>query len=191
MATEKTTEWQRIDGQTPKDTFILCYFPETEAIGLVKWQAGGWFGVDDLGLTVQDRNASHWMPLPRAPVRSMSNNQTTLRRVLVCGGRDFTNINLLYDTLDKFLGPIDLLISGGACGADSLAEMWADERHVLVERYEADWSAHGKSAGPIRNQRMLHEGKPDVVLAFPGGRGTADMVDRARRAGIRVIEVRA
>jgi len=115
---------------------------------------------------------------------------TTIGRILVCGGRDFTNVDLLYETLDKFLGPIELLISGGSRGADSLAEMWADERHIPVERYEADWNAQGKSAGPLRNERMLVEGKPDVVFAFPGGRGTADMTARARRAGVKVIEVR-
>jgi len=122
-----------------------------------------------------------------AAVRTQSTND----RALVCGGRDFENVDLLYDTLDKFLGPIAVVISGGARGADSLAEMWADERGIPVERYEADWGTHGKAAGPIRNQRMLEEGKPGVVFAFPGGRGTADMVGRARRAGVRVIEVRA
>ena len=54
---------------------------------------------------------------------------------------------------------------------------------------EADWAKHGRKAGPIRNQRMIDEGRPDLVVAFPGGTGTADMVERARVAGIRVIEI--
>jgi len=53
----------------------------------------------------------------------------------------------------------------------------------------AKWSKHGRAAGPIRNQEMIDECKPDLVVAFPGGRGTADMVRRAKAAGIRVIEV--
>jgi UDP-N-acetylmuramoylalanine-D-glutamate ligase len=60
---------------------------------------------------------------------------------------------------------------------------------IPVETYEADWDTHGKAAGPIRNKRMLDEGKPDLVVAFPGGRGTANMISQARKAGVEVIEV--
>lgn len=49
----------------------------------------------------------------------------------------------------------------------------------------------GRAAGPIRHQRMLDEGMPDLVLALPGGRGTADMVRHATLAGVEVIEVGA
>jgi hypothetical protein len=55
--------------------------------------------------------------------------------------------------------------------------------------YPADWAKHGRAASPIRNQQMLDEGRPNLVVAFPGGRGTADMVRRARSAGVEVIEV--
>ena len=55
--------------------------------------------------------------------------------------------------------------------------------------YRADWEGLGRKAGPIRNQQMLDEGKPDLVVAFPGGRGTANMMRIAREAGIEVIEV--
>jgi UDP-N-acetylmuramoylalanine-D-glutamate ligase len=55
----------------------------------------------------------------------------------------------------------------------------------------ADCETHGRSADPIRNRRTLDEGKPDLVVAFPGGRGTAHMVSQARAAGVRVIEVMA
>jgi hypothetical protein len=48
----------------------------------------------------------------------------------------------------------------------------------------ADWEKLGRSAGPIRNQAMLDEGRPDLVVAFPGHHGTADMVRRARAAGV-------
>lgn len=88
--------------------------------------------------------------------------------------------------------PVTCLIEGGALGADRLARRWAyTVGGITVETFPADWGAHGKAAGPIRNQRMIDEGKPDVVLAFPGGRGTADMIRRAEAAGIRVIRFTA
>lgn len=68
------------------------------------------------------------------------------------------------------------------------AAEWARRSHVPVESYPADWR-RGKGAGPERNARMLAEGWPDLVVAFPGGRGTADMVRRAKAAGVRVVEV--
>jgi hypothetical protein len=82
---------------------------------------------------------------------------------------------------------VTTVVHGGAKGADALAGRWADAREVNTEVFYADW-ARGKRAGPERNQRML-DSKPDLVVAFPGGRGTADMVRRAKAAGIEVIEV--
>ncbi len=113
-------------------------------------------------------------------------------RVLVCGGRDFHDYPVVRDALDKLNAqrPIATIIEGGAPGADALAEIWAQRRRVGRISYTADWKRLGPSAGPIRNQRMLDEGKPDLVIAFPGGRGTTDMTRRARAAGVEVIEVR-
>lgn len=108
-------------------------------------------------------------------------------RVLVCGGRDFRDWQAVHAALDD-LGPT-VLIEGGAAGADRLARCWAVEHGVPVVTYAADWQAHGRSAGPRRNQFMLEDGKPDLVLAFPGGSGTADMCRRAKRAGIPVRQL--
>ena len=113
-------------------------------------------------------------------------------RVLVCGGRDFNDRELLARVLGDLhaASPISVVIEGGAHGADTLAFKWASEGNRCGTcSYAADWRAHGRAAGPIRNAQMLDEGKPDLVVAFPGGKGTADMVARARRAGVRVIEV--
>lgn len=110
-------------------------------------------------------------------------------RVLVCGGRDYQDKHRVYQELDAIHAatPITCIIEGGAGGADYLAARWSAirdiEHHV---RMSADWALHGKAAGPIRNQRMLDEGKPDLVIAFPGGRGTADMINRAEQAGVPV-----
>ena len=70
-----------------------------------------------------------------------------------------------------------------------MAQEWAEARGVPCEVYLANWAELGRKAGPIRNQQMLDEGRPTLVVAFPGGRGTADMIRRARSAGVEVIEI--
>ncbi len=114
------------------------------------------------------------------------------QHVLVCGGRDYGDRDQLFRVLDAahFANPIVCLIHGAAPGADSLAGEWANHRKVLCMPYPADWSKHGRAAGPIRNQRMLDEGRPHLVIAFPGGKGTADMIKKAEGAGIPVARVR-
>lgn len=83
------------------------------------------------------------------------------------------------------------IISGGAVGVDSVAIDWAVINWCPFMKFEADWNKHGNAAGPIRNQRMLSEGKPDLVVAFPGGKGTAHMKRLARTVKIKVVEVDA
>ena len=115
-------------------------------------------------------------------------------RVLVCGGRDFSDAITLGSWLGgihKNSGPITLLIEGGSRGADRMARKFAEWRGIPVRTFRAEWNKHGRAAGMIRNARMLAEGKPDLVVAFPGGRGTADMIKRARAAGVRVFEAPA
>lgn len=125
-------------------------------------------------------------------------------RVLVCGSRDCKDRDFVIRTLEQrfcpdpkpddmstWMPPGDLvLIHGGAKGVDHHADEWAVVNWVPVECFEADWKRYGNSAGPIRNQQMIDEGKPDLVIAFPGGRGTADMVRRAKAAGIKVEEIK-
>ena len=110
-------------------------------------------------------------------------------RLLVAGSRDLTDRAQVFRVLDWVHArtPVSVLIQGGARGADSLAKEWAESRGVPVESFPADWGKHGKRAGPLRNARMLREGCPDLVVAFSGGRGTADMVRQAEAAGVRVI----
>lgn len=108
-------------------------------------------------------------------------------RVLVCGGRDYANEQCVADTL-SYYGP-SLVIQGNAAGADDIAQRWAEANHVPVMPFPADWGKYGKKAGYLRNKQMLEEGQPDMVIAFPGGKGTAMMVRIAREAGVEVIEV--
>jgi hypothetical protein len=115
-----------------------------------------------------------------------------MMRVLVCGGRNYSNFEEMASFLSglffEYKDPQWELIHGGAAGADSLAGAWATSVGIPVKEFRADWKKYGKSAGPRRNEKMLSEGKPDLVIAFPGGKGTADMVARARKAKVMVIE---
>jgi hypothetical protein len=97
--------------------------------------------------------------------------------VLVCGGRDFADRDWLFRVLDE-LGPSEV-IHGAARGADRLAGEWARARGVACREYPADWKGQGRGAGFRRN--------PDLVVAFPGGRSTADMVAKAGKAEVKVM----
>jgi hypothetical protein len=110
-------------------------------------------------------------------------------RVLVCGGRDFDDRERLFSVMDWLHEGFQFtaLIQGEARGADRLSGQWADERGIKNLRFPANWDLHGRRAGPIRNRQMLANGKPDLVVAFPGGAGTSDMIRQAQKAGIRVI----
>lgn len=125
-----------------------------------------------------------------------SNDQsiTQPRRILVCGGRSFEDLDLMYDVLDEYTPPLGVdepvVMHGDARGADALAAQAALDLGFWVEAHPAEWKAHGKAAGPIRNRQML-DMKPDLVIAFPGGRGTADCVGEAERRGIPVRRVAA
>ena len=113
------------------------------------------------------------------------------QRVLVCGGRDYDDRERVFSILDvaHMANPIIELIHGDAPGADKLADEWARGK-VAIRAFPAPWETLGRRAGPIRNQKMLDEGKPHMVIAFPGGSGTADMVKRAEKAGVPVVRVR-
>lgn len=111
---------------------------------------------------------------------------------VVCGGRDFSNAQVFDGAMSDLLrlrGCPIRVVHGAARGADTLADGWGNKMAVPVTRIPADWDAHGRAAGPLRNQKILDEYPVDLVIAFPGGRGTADMVRRARTAGIDVAEI--
>lgn len=109
--------------------------------------------------------------------------------VLVCGGRDYRDEAAAFAFLDNLhkRRPFDLVIEGDADGADRLAKRWCFSRGVHCATVPALWSKRGRAAGPMRNLAMLKL-KPDAVIAFPGGRGTENMKQIARDAGIPVVE---
>jgi hypothetical protein len=117
-------------------------------------------------------------------------------RVIVCGGRDFHDYYRVAMVLDRLrdIRPFAMVFHGNARGADACADRWCRERGVGVFPVPAQWAKHGKAAGPKRNQAMLGQGI-DLVVAFPRangeiGAGTADMIRRARKAGVPVTVAR-
>src|SRR6266576_4571499 len=106
-------------------------------------------------------------------------------------GNIVTRLSTNYDPNDNWLPTDIVLIEGGATGVDSAAADFATINFCKLEVFPADWKKHGRSAGYIRNKQMLFEGKPDLVVAFPGGKGTAMMVDLANIAGIKVVDMGA
>jgi predicted Rossmann-fold nucleotide-binding protein len=112
-------------------------------------------------------------------------------RVCICGGRDYTEKEKVYKILDRLLTIRSdfVIISGGATGADSFAIDWAKERMHPREVYYANWKKHNKAAGPIRNRHMLSLGI-DLLVAFPGGSGTADMIRICEKAGVKVFKIK-
>lgn len=116
-------------------------------------------------------------------------------RALICGSRAWdepTLVDVVVAGLVALCGSDLTVIHGAARGADSMAASAAHRHLVDCEAYIADWDTHGKAAGPIRNQRML-EAEPDLVFAFTddlaSSRGTADMVRRAKAAGLPVYVI--
>ncbi len=115
-------------------------------------------------------------------------------RVLVTGGRNYSNAVYVFECMDEVNTEVGIsLVIHGACpvgagGADFLAEDWAKHREIPFLGIPARFKAKGPAAGPARNGDMLRRAKVQLVLAFPGGRGTADMVKKARAANIEVRE---
>ena len=128
----------------------------------------------------------------------------TAMKVLVCGGRDYSDMTTLRRTLDRLHAEhgFTTLIHGAARGADSLAGQWARHTGISVQEFPARWREHDRNcgyscrrnsycrrAGFRRNEAMLHHGRPDLVVAFPGGSGTQGMVDLARGASVETIVI--
>jgi hypothetical protein len=112
-------------------------------------------------------------------------------RVAVTGGRLFRDVQFVCDILDQFhieVG-IDALIEGEADGLDLIARAWAEWVGVPVDPYPANWDRYDNFAGSVRNTQMIREGKPDIVIAFKGGKGTRDMRYKTEAAGILLLRV--
>lgn len=110
-------------------------------------------------------------------------------KIIVCGGRDYDNAEYMTTVLDELHAATEItsVVHGDARGADRMAAMWAHRNGIEVIPYPADWTRYGDGAGHIRNAEMLQE-NPQMVIAFPGGGGTANMVKIAKKARIPTME---
>lgn len=110
-------------------------------------------------------------------------------KIVVTGGRSFTDQPRIYHALDELhnLHPITHLLHGAAIGVDSICADWAVSRNVPVLAMHAQWELYGRSAGPMRNIAMA-DTKPDICVHFPGGKGTAHMVNECRKRDITLWE---
>lgn len=112
-----------------------------------------------------------------------------MRRVAVVGSRTFKDYGLLCKTLDAHVKPGDEIVSGGAKGADYLAEQYAKERGLNTIIYYPEWDKYGKKAGFLRNEKIVND--CDILVAFWNNvsRGTKSSIDLARKAGKEVFIV--
>lgn len=113
-------------------------------------------------------------------------------KTIIAGGRDLDTMLdgvEFWDALDRARVTLGIteVVCGGARGGDTIGRLWAKDRGIPVKLFRADWKTHGRAAGPLRNQQMAEYA--DALVALPGGRGTADMVARAERRGMRVVKV--
>ncbi len=117
-------------------------------------------------------------------------------RVLICGDREWVDDGKIDKVLRELHGTekVELVIEGGARGADSIGRQVATKIGIPVMEFPANWTFYKKAAGPIRNGWMLTFGKPDLILAFHANlhdsKGTKDMVRRAHNADIEVRLIR-
>lgn len=139
---------------------------------------------------------SSWRDAPGTSSRFSKDSPPQGReyRLAVTGGRDYRDREAVFGQLfacrrSASRTGLTLVVIHGDCptGADHWAALWCAKTGVPERRYPADWDRYGRSAGPRRNEEMLAAEQPDMVLAFPGGRGTADCVRRARARGLLVI----
>jgi ABC-type Fe3+-hydroxamate transport system substrate-binding protein len=109
-------------------------------------------------------------------------------RILVTGGRKFADKELLFTFLDRLHQErgITLIIHGAAQGADSLADEWSKARGVETLPCLADVERYKRAVWDEQCKQMLAH-KPDLVVAFPGGNGTANMVQLAQKTGVEVV----
>lgn len=108
-------------------------------------------------------------------------------RLAVVGSRKYSQEfeEYIFEKLDSQLprGSIEVVISGGATGADSVARKWANERGFEIIEYHAEWKKYGKSAGPRRNTFIINDCTHLIAFPLKGSRGTWDSVRKAKKGG--------
>lgn len=107
-------------------------------------------------------------------------------KVIIAGGRNIINYELVTSAVHDSQFEITEIVSGGAAGVDTLAIEYAVENDLPFTIYEADWDRHGKAAGPIRNFKMAKNAEALIAIWDGESRGTRNMIEEAKRVGIKV-----
>jgi hypothetical protein len=107
-------------------------------------------------------------------------------RVIIAGGRDIHDYNLVLDAIVECNFNIQTVISGGAKGVDALGERYAESADVPLKIFEADWATHGRAAGPIRNRKMAENADALIAIWDGKSRGTKNMIETATKLGLLV-----
>lgn len=107
-------------------------------------------------------------------------------RTIIAGSRGIISLETVFEAIEKSCFEVTTVISGGAKGVDVLGETWGAANNVPVEIYKADWGAHGKSAGPIRNVKMAEVAEALIAVWDGESKGTKHMIDVARAKGLKV-----
>lgn len=111
-----------------------------------------------------------------------------MNKVIIAGGRDFSDYQLLKTKCDKILSNLSkvVIISGKARGADSLGEKYAVEKGYPVEEYPADWNQFGKAAGYIRNEEMAKTATHLIVFWDGVSSGTKNMIELGNKYNLKI-----
>lgn len=111
-----------------------------------------------------------------------------MRKIIIAGGRDFTDYNLLKEEVRKFMERESIehpeIVSGKASGADSLGERFAKEFSYGIREFPANWKTYGKAAGHVRNEQMAKYGDACIVFWDGQSRGTRNMISLAKEYGL-------
>jgi hypothetical protein len=107
-------------------------------------------------------------------------------RVIIAGGRDINDFDLVLDAVEDSGFDIDTVVSGGARGVDHMGEIFASEMNLKLNVYEADWERNGRAAGPIRNRKMAENADALIAIWDGKSRGTKNMIETAKKLGLLV-----
>lgn len=107
-------------------------------------------------------------------------------KVIIAGGREITDYDLVLKAVLNAGFDITAVVSGGARGVDAMGERFAEEAGIQLFKFPADWDKHGRAAGPIRNQVMGDFADALIAIWDGQSRGTKHMIDYATKKGLKV-----
>lgn len=109
-------------------------------------------------------------------------------KVIIAGSRHCESFKVVLDAMNEspFVGKITEIVSGGARGVDTIGENLGVLMGIPVKRFPAEWDKFGRAAGPKRNRQMAEYADALIAVLYPGSRGTANMIEQAKRLGLKI-----